>query len=79
MERMARDNIPPPCREDTRYGPRSNNQEGDARFHKDRAVWYENVTGDSLEGMCLTEQCERVDSIARRFRQYTDGRPERTG
>ena len=77
MERMARDNIPPPYREDSRYGPRSNNQEGDDRFHKDREVWYEHVTGDSIEGLGLTEQCERVDSIARRFREYTDGRSER--
>ena len=30
IERMARDNIQPPYRKDSRYGPRSNNQEGDA-------------------------------------------------
>ena len=41
-------------------------------------MWYEHVTGESLEGLSLTEQWERVDVIARRFRDYTDGRPART-
>ena len=35
-------------------------------------MWYEHVTGDSLDGLSLAEQRERVDVIARRFRvQYT--------
>ena len=46
-------------------------------FHKDRAVWYEHVTGDSLDGLSLAEQMERVDVIARRFRVYNDGRAPR--
>ena len=55
----------------------ANNPEGDDEFRRDRAVWYEHVTGESLEGLCLTEQWERVDVIARRFREYSDGRSAR--
>ena len=43
-------------------------------------MWYEHVTGDSLDGLSLAEQRERVDVIARRFRVYNDGRaPRPTG
>ena len=35
-------------------------------------MWYEHVTGDSLDGLSLAEQRERVDVIARRFRVYND-------
>ena len=34
-------------------------------------------TGDSLDGLSLAEQRERVDVIARRFRVYNDGRAPR--
>ena len=78
LERMARANIPPPQRKDARYGPVANNPEGDDEFRRDRAVWYEHVTGETLEGLSLTEQWERVNVIARRFREYTDGRSART-
>ena len=78
FQRMARNNIPPPHRSDERYGPLANNAAGDEAFRADRSVWYEHVTGESLEGLSLTEQWERVDVIARRFRDYTDGRPART-
>ena len=44
-----------------RYGPLANNVEGDEAFRKDRAVWYEHVTGESLDGLSLMEQWERVD------------------
>lgn len=77
LERMARANIPPPHRNEERYGPLASNPEGDDSFRKDRTVWYEHVTGESLEGLTLTDQWERVDSIARRFREYTDGRATR--
>ena len=77
LERMARANIPPPRREDERYGPLAGNREGDEAFRMDRAVWYENVTGDSLVELSLTDQWERVDVVARRFREYSDGRPVR--
>ena len=40
-------------------------------------MWYEHVTGESLDGVSLTEQWERVDVIARRFRTYSDGRTTR--
>ena len=40
-------------------------------------MWYEHVTGDSLDGLSLAEQRERVDVIARRFRVYNDGRAPR--
>ena len=59
------------------YGPLANNVEGDEAFRKDRAVWYEHVTGESLDGLSLMEQWERVDVIARRFRTYSDGRTTR--
>ena len=67
----------PPYREDARYGALTNNSSGNDAFHKDRAVWYEHVTGDSLDGLSLAEQRERVDVIARRFRVYNDGRAPR--
>ena len=74
LERMARANIPPPRREDERYGALADNAEGDEDFRTDRTVWYE---GESLEGLSLAEQRECVDVIARRFRAYNDGRPAR--
>ena len=51
--------------------------DGDEAFRKDRAVWYEHVTGESLDGLPLIEQWARVDVIARRFRAYSDGRATR--
>ena len=39
---------------------RSQNPEGDEAFRKDRRVWYEHVTGESFEGVSLTEQWQRV-------------------
>ena len=77
LECMRRANIPPPYREDARNGALTNNSSGNEAFHKDRAVWYEHVTGDSLDGLSLAEQRERVDVIARRFRVYNDGRAPR--
>lgn len=38
LERMARAGVPPPRRDDPRYGPRANNPEGDDAFRKDRRV-----------------------------------------
>jgi len=34
-------------------------------------VWYEHVTGDSLDGLSLAEQRERVDVIERGDSAYT--------
>ena len=64
---------------EARYGPLANNPEGDDRFRKDRAVWYEHVTGESLEGLSLTEQWQRVDVLARGWRAYSDGRSAKHG
>ena len=44
LERMARAGIPPPRRDEERYGPLAQNPEGDETFRKDRRVWYEHVT-----------------------------------
>ena len=74
---MARANIPPPRRDDERYGLLADNSQGDEAFRADRAVWYEHVTGESLDGLTLGEQWECVDVIARRFRAYNDGRAAR--
>ena len=74
MERMARAGIPPPRRDDARYGPLAQNPNGDEAFRKDRRAWYEHVTGESFEGVCLTEQWERVDVLARGWRAWGSGR-----
>ena len=62
---MARAGIPPPHREEERYGPLAQNPEGDEAFRKDRCVWYEHITGESLEGLSLTEQWQWVDVLVR--------------
>ena len=64
---------PPPRREHVKYGLRGD-AEGDERFRKDREVWYERFTGRSIAEVSLHEQNELCDVIARRFREYTDGR-----
>ena len=74
MQRMARAGIPPPCRDDERYGPLAQNSEGDEAFRKDRRAWYAHVTGESFKGVSLTEQWQRVDVLARGWRAYSDGR-----
>jgi hypothetical protein len=72
--RMMRVDKSPPRRDDERYGPLAQNAQGDENFRKDRAVWYEGLTGESLDGLSLTEQWERADVLARRWRAYGDGR-----
>ena len=62
-----------PRREHVKYGLRGD-AEGDERFRKDREVWYERFTGRSIAEVSLHEQNELCDVIARRFREYTDGR-----
>ena len=79
LERMQREGIPPPRRDDPdgtyqRYGPLAHNPEGDEAFRKDRCVWYEHVTGESLEGVSLAEQRRLTDVLARAWRVYNDGR-----
>ena len=61
-------------RDDDRYGSLAQNPEGDEAFRKDRRAWYEHVTGESFEGVSLSEQWERVDVLARGWRAYSDGR-----
>ena len=78
LERMTRCDIPPPRRNEERYGPLANNPDGDERFRKDRAVWYEHATGESLQGLSLAAQWQRTHDFARRFREYHDGRPQPT-
>ena len=80
-ERMARaERLPPlpredpPRRDDERYGPLAQNPDGDDAFRDDRREWFERETGESLEGASVTEQWQRVDTYARRFRAYSDGR-----
>ena len=70
--------IPPPRRADAKYTPLKGNPVGTAAFRADRAVWYERITGTDLNGLSLSDQQELCDAVARRFRQYNDGRPERT-
>ena len=50
--------------------------EGDKSFQDDRASWYEAFTGNALRGDTLAQQNEQFDIIARRFRDYTDGRAD---
>ena len=77
LERMARSNVPPPLRNEERYGSRADNPAGDEAFRKDRLVWYEHVTGESLGHLTLSEQWQLVHVVARRFREYSDGRAAR--
>ena len=70
---------PPPYRDDPMYGPRAGNSDGDARFRKDRMLWFKSVTGESLEDVPLAEQWQQADRVARAFRAHTrDGRPGRS-
>jgi hypothetical protein len=67
--------IPPPQRD--AYGPRASNPQGSEQFRRDRAVWYEEATGESLEGVSLTEQWIRTHKVSRAFRADTRaGRPK---
>ena len=77
-DRMTRAGIPPPRCADERYGPLAQNFEGDEKFRQDRCVWFQHVTGESLEGLSLAEQWQRVDVLARGWRAYSDGRTGRT-
>ena len=80
MERVQQHRQPPPFRDESAYGPRGNNPEGDQRFRRARVEWYEEATGESLDGVSLAEQWKRVDRVARAFRAHTrDGRPGRSG
>jgi hypothetical protein len=67
---------PPPHREDKCYGPLASNPNGDEKFRKDRAAWYERTTGQKLSGS-LAEQNEKCDVLARGFRADStrSGRP----
>ena len=75
---MQRAGIPPPRRDDQRYGQIEQNPKGDEAFRKDRRAWYEHVTGESLEGVSLAEQWQRADVLGRAWRVYSDGRDGRT-
>ena len=69
--------MPQPRRDDVAvYGPVANNHEGVRLFRKDRARWYESVTGEPLTGS-VTEQWEKADVLARSFRadNTRSGRP----
>ena len=67
----------PPHREEAKYGPRGD-AAGDTLFRKDREQWYERFTGRSITGVTLQMQNELCDAIARRFREYSDGRAGRS-
>ena len=76
-QRTARERAagPPPRRDNIEeYGPRGDPY-GDELFRTDRIKWYRSFTGGSIENLSLREQNEICDTIARRFRTYTDGRP----
>ena len=66
---------PPPSRDEPRFGPRGD-AVGDQLFREQRAAWYHQFTGKSIAGISLQEQNELCDAIARRFREYNDGRTE---
>ena len=70
--------IPPPRRDDPKYDHPLGHPLGACAFHKDRSLCYERITGDSLDELSLSEQRALSDAIARRFRQYNDGRPQRS-
>ena len=79
LEQVQERADPPPLRDDPKYGQRSANPQGDEQFRADRALWFERVTGESLEGLSLAEQWRRVHRVARAFRADTrDGRPGRS-
>ena len=72
---------PPPTRDERERaaGPPPRREQyvgamGDKRFQNDRAAWYEAFTGTSLGGDTLSLQNEEFDVVARRFRNYNDGR-----
>ena len=71
----ARHRVEPPRREQPCFGPRGD-AEGDELFRGKRAEWYEKFTGRSIADTSLQEQNDLCDAIARRFRDYSDGRPE---
>ena len=71
VERVQQRREPPPLRDDPAYGPRASNPQGDASFRADRMAWFERVTGDSLEGVDLSQQWQRADRVARAFRADT--------
>lgn len=71
VERVQQRREPPPHRDDPAYGPRASNPQGDERFRADRRAWFESVTCESLEGVDLTEQWQRVHRVARAFRADT--------
>ena len=57
---------PPPRRSMYRHG-----KKGRRTFHRERAEWYEQATGQRLEGS-LAEQHARFHDVTRRYRQYFD-------
>ena len=71
VERVQQRREPPPLRDDPAYGPRASNPQGDASFRADRMAWFERVTGESLEGVDLSQQWQRADRVARAFRADT--------
>jgi hypothetical protein len=72
MTRALHAGVPPPRRSDYATG-----EEGRDAFRADRRAWYERATGDSLEAVSVAEQHRLCHEFARRFRTYTDGRPDR--
>lgn len=79
LEQVQEQKVPPPLRDDPKYGQRSANPRGDERFRADRVSWFQSVTGESLEGLSLAEQWQRAHRVARAFRADTrDGRPGRS-
>ena len=71
VERVQQRREPPPHRDDSTYGPRASNPQGDESFRADRRAWFESVTCESLEGVDLSQQWQRVDRVARAFRADT--------
>ena len=70
---LARSVRAQPVSKEPRFGPRGD-AAGNERFRNERAAWYEAFTGRSLAGVSLQQQNELCDTVARRFRAYTDGR-----
>ena len=76
-DRAAAGRLPPPYRSEPRYAPMVGNPAGDEAFRTDRADWYARITGERIHELDVGEQQALCDVVARRFRAYGDGRPER--
>ena len=57
-------------------GEYARGKRGRRAFHRARREWYEQATGEKLDGT-LEEENEQFDKVARRYRAYSDYRAHR--